>query len=846
MSTDSPFPIEAQLDPLGRALAKSPRVLLVAPPGAGKTTLVPQSLLNAKWLAGKKIVMLAPRRLAARAAAARIADLLGENVGETVGYRVRMDSRISDSTRIEVVTEGILTRQLQRDPGLEDTGLVIFDEFHERNLDGDLALAFCLDLQGVLNPELRILVMSATLDVAPLSSLLKDPPVIRCEGRQFPVETSYLGTQMPTGDIGTICGAIHRAVNSNHGSILVFLPGAGEIRRVAERLDQQHPGPEWDIIPLYGKLSKAVQDRAIVPSQKGKNKIVLATNIAETSLTIEGIGVVVDSGLERCLVHDPGASMSRLVCRPISKSSAHQRKGRAGRTGPGLCIRLWSKDYHRSLTQSRIPEIMEADLASFALETGIWGASDPEELRWLDPPPEASFGRAQSLLKDLAGLDSRGRITDHGKELALLPLHPRLAHMVLAANTTGNMQSACDLAAILSERDPLSFLRGAEQSDLQLRLDLLQAMRAGTSWQWYQARIHTSTARRVLQVSDDIRRRIVGTKRRERTMLSAGDLLALAYPDRIAQQRQQHSPGKSGQYLLASGRGCFLNQGDLLAQHPYLVVAELDGNRTSSRIYSAAAYSEKKLVSLYPGNIIEQQHLFWDEERMMTSACENRAYKHLTLSSRPIGLPEDNMVTEVLLEALTHHGIEVLPWEKKLLQLRARLTFLRAMDVEQWPDMSETTLLQELDNWLGPFLGGMRGFRDFSRLDLRAALMSRVPYQNHRLIDELAPTHLSVPSGSRVPIDYTSIPPFLAVRVQQMFGTSKHPTLYGGRQPLLLHLLSPAGRILQITSDLPGFWAEGWCEVQKEMKGRYPKHSWPDDPAQAKPTNRAKPRSRSS
>jgi len=823
---------------LHKALANHAAAVLQAPPGAGKTTCIPLFLRKAAWLDGRKIILLAPRRLAARAAAMRMSDLLGEKVGRTVGYRVRMDSRISTATRIEVVTEGVLTRMLQSDPSLEGVGLVIFDEYHERSLDADLGLALCFDMQGVLNTELRLLIMSATIDTGPVAAMLDDAPVIACPGRVFPVETRYVGRHTPVASVETVIEAVLSAARGESGSILVFLPGAPEIRQVARRLQAARLGPEWIVAPLFGNLTRSAQDQAIAPAPDGRRKIVLATSIAETSLTIEGIRVVVDSGLQRVPRFDVRSGLTRLVTVPVSRASADQRRGRAGRTGPGVCLRLWSRGIHHTLTPAHRPEILEADLAGMALELAIWGVDDPDKLNWLNPPSQGTFDSARCLLLSLGALDDDGQITDHGRQMAALPVHPRLAHMMVAADPLGHGGAACDLAALLSERDVVRFDPGRQDADMRIRLDLLQAARRKQVLTYPGATVDQSAVRRTIRAADHLRRRLDGNAG-DRDTVSIGRLLAWAYPDRIARRRSDR-----GKFLLANGRGAYLDPAETLAGEEFLIAVELDGERRNARIYRAAAYSLEILTQQFAGQIQWVEAVDWDTERRAVVARRDLKLDALTLRSEPLAAPDAQKVLAALLKGIRQQGLQCLPWTKSLRRWQQRVCFLRRLleDQRKWPDVSNDGLELDLTQWLAPYLIGMTRLRDLVRVELKKALFSMLPYPQHQQLDELAPTHLTVPSGSRIPIDYSGEVPVLAVRLQEMFGLVHTPSVAGDRQPLLIHLLSPAGRPVQVTQDLAGFWQTGYPQVKKDLKGRYPKHYWPDDPLRARATARVKPK----
>ena len=839
------LPIDAVLDDLRRALAENPCVVLEALPGAGKTTCIPLALQNAPWLKGLKMIVLAPRRLAARSAARRMSHLLKEKVGQTVGYRVRMDSRISEKTRIEVVTEGVLTRMLQSDPSIEGVGLVIFDEFHERSLDADLGLALCLDMQGVLNRDLRLLIMSATMEKGSLAAMMNHAPIIVCPGRLFPVKTRYVGHHTPSWSEDAIYRVVLSAAREETGSILVFLPGAGEIRKMARRLNGARLGTEWIIAPLFGKLSRAAQDQAILPPPTGRRKIVLATSIAETSLTIEGIRVVVDSGLQRTPRFDPRSGLTRLVTVPVSRASADQRRGRAGRTGPGVCLRLWSHQMHPTLPAVHRPKILEADLAGLVLELATWGVDDPEMLRWLDAPPKGSFHGAHDLLRELGALDERGKVTGHGRRMADLPVHPRLAHMVIAAESMGQGRLACDVAALLGERDLVRFEPGQQNVDMGLRVDLINAGRQNRSLVRSGMTVDRGTVDhgavdRAIRVSDHLRQRL-GSKGGNRDADALGMLLAWAYPDRIAQLR----PGIKGRFLLTNGRGAYLDSTSLLAAEPFLIAAELDGERREARVFKAASYRIDTLLKQFGDRVRWSESVSWDKERGGVKALRKLKMGAITLRSEPLIKPDSQQVLKVLLGGILQQGISCLPWNKTLRRWQTRVCFLGRLllkDDKTWPDISDGGLESNLNQWLSPYIVNMDRLRDLVRVDLKGALFSMLTYKQHKALDTLAPTHMEVPSGSRIPIDYGHSVPVLAVRLQEMFGLLQTPAVVGGRQPLLIHLLSPAGRPVQITRDLAGFWETGYIQVKKELKGRYPKHYWPDDPFQAKATARARPK----
>ena len=833
------LPVAAILEPLKSALRDNPAAVLVAPPGAGKTTAVPLALLEETWLSGRRLLLLSPRRLAARAAAYRMAALLNQKVGQTVGYRVRMESRVGPHTRIEVVTEGVLTRMLQSDPSLAGVGLVIFDEFHERSLDADLGLALCRDIQGVLNEALRLLVMSATLDPAAVAALLDDAPLIRCDGRIFSVETRYVGRPAAQPIERAVVSTIRQSVAVNEGNLLVFLPGAPEIRRVARLLGDGNLPRGWIVAPLYGNLSRDRQDAAISPPPAGRHKIVLATSIAETSLTIQQIGVVVDSGLQRAPRFDPGSGMTRLVTLPVSRASAGQRRGRAGRLGPGICYRLWNEATHHTLVAHNRPEILDTDLAGLALELAAWGLDAPGALDWLDPPPAPAFSLARQLLLDLGALDDDGKITDHGRHMAALPLHPRLAHMLLAALQEDMAVAACDTAAILSERDPLYFLGRERDADLRLRLDALQAYKAKRPFQMQVCTVDSSAIKHILKVSAMLQQRL-GISKKTNGASEPGQLLAWAYPDRIARQR----PDSPGRFLLTSGRGAYFDPPEPLSTSEYLVAAHLDGDRREARIFMAAETNKQRLLDQFAQQIRWQETVAWNPQRQAVSAIRKRVLGALTLETETLRNPAPQAVMTAMITGIRKSGIDILPWTRSLRSWQTRVMLMMRIDANggPWPDICDARLADTLEGWLSPYLSGMTQLNDLGTQAFSSALRNLLSWQQQRRVDELAPTHITVPSGTRLPIDYSEPIPVLAVRIQEMFGATATPAIAGGRMPVMLHLLSPAGRPAQITRDLAGFWQNSYPEVKKELKGRYPKHVWPDDPLSAAPTARAKPK----
>lgn len=830
----SALPIEALLPAIKKLLNSRPNGILVADPGAGKTTRVPLALLAEPWLAGRKIVMLEPRRLAARSAARYMATLLGEQVGETVGYRVKQDTRVGAHTRIEVITEGVLTRMLQADPALEDVGLVIFDEFHERSLHADLGLALTLQSQSLLRDDLRILIMSATLDAPSLSRLLGDAPVMMSEGRSFPVETVYLDRQtvMEKTLEQKVAKTVIHAVREHEGDLLVFLPGVAEIRKVEELLQAHDLGPQIRIAPLYGNLPQEQQDQAIAPCPPGVRKIVLATSIAESSLTVAGIQVVIDCGLMRVPRYSPRTGMTRLETIRVSRASADQRRGRAGRLGPGVCYRLWTKQEDRQLAAHNQPEIMDADLAPLALELAVWGVRNPGELLWLEEPPQAALTQAKALLQQLGALDRTGAVTPHGREMAALGIHPRLAHMVLRAKAHQLGALACDLAALLGERDIVYGGNRVVDVDIQLRVEALRGKGLTDSG----LRIDQAAVRRIRQESDQLKAQLGICEKGKEELSQCGFLLAYAFPDRIAQGRG------NGRYLLSNGRGAVMPQGQPLAQKPYLVAVELDDQGADSRIFLAASFDLKAWLAVERDQVESEEHISWDEEKEAVRARRRERLGALVLSETNIEEPDREQVLAALLQAIAKHGLEMLPWDKKSRQLQQRLVFLHRLD-PRWPDASDEHLLHTLAEWLAPHLSGMKSRADLQRLHMSGILEAMLSWTERQELDVLAPPHITVPSGSRIPVDYRDpAAPVLAVRLQEMFGLADTPRIGGGKIPLLLHLLSPAQRPVQVTRDLASFWANAYFEVKKDLKGRYPKHVWPDNPLEAMPTNRTRPR----
>ena len=839
--SQEPLPIDGILPLLRQTLKANQAVVLQAPPGAGKTTHVPLALLDEAWLAGRSILILEPRRLAARAACARMAQLRGEMAGETVGYRIRFDTKVSAKTRIEVLTEGILTRRLQTDPELKNVGLVVFDEFHERHLHADLALALCYDSQKALREDLKILVMSATLDGESISKLLDNAPIVTSEGRRYPVDIRYLPRD-PGGPLPPlVADAVQTAIENHDGDVLVFLPGAWEIRRTQELLEAQ-VADRVDVLPLYGDLPWEIQDRAIRPSA-GRRKIVLATPIAETSLTIEGVRVVVDGGFARVPQFDPRSGLTRLVTTRISRASSEQRAGRAGRLAPGVCYRLWSETTQRGLVPQTLPEIRTADLASLALELAAWGVRETRSLAWLDPPPEASFNQARELLTELDALDDSGLITKTGRAMARLPLHPRLSHMLFSAKQLGLESLACDIAALLSERDILSG-EARRSTDFSQRLEALWAFRRHGRQGIQAHHADAGACARANQAAQQFRRMQSLTEPANAIdAASAGLLLALAYPDRVALAR---APGET-RYLLASGRGARLPEAEMRLRQPCIVAASLDAGETEGLIYSAAPLDVNALRKYLAGHLRSEDVVRWDEQQQAVVARREERFGALVLDSKPLTNADTDSTRAAMLDGIRRLGIEALPWTREARDWQARVLSLRHwLPAENWPDVSDTALQATQDDWLGPYLDGIKRRDHLTRLDLYAILKNMLDWEQGVRLEEEAPTHLEVPSGSRVRLEY--IPgesPVLKVKLQEMFGQADTPRVAGGTVPVTLHLLSPAQRPIQVTQDLRGFWERTYPEVKKELKGRYPKHPWPEDPWSATPTRRTARRSRS-
>ncbi|TFV38536.1 ATP-dependent helicase HrpB [Bradyrhizobium niftali] len=808
------------LGDLSRTLEAHNAAVLVAPPGAGKTTRVPLALLDAPWAKAKKIIVLEPRRIAARASADRMAKSLGERAGETVGYRVRFGSKISRATRIEVVTEGIFTRQIMDDPELSGVAAVLFDEFHERSLDADLGLALARDAQTGLREDLRILVMSATLDGARVARLLGEAPVVESEGRAFPVETRYLGRKADAPIERQMADAIASALRADSGSVLAFLPGAAEIRRTQNFLAERVQDASIEIVPLFGALDAAVQDRAIAPAPKGTRKVVLATSIAETSLTIEGVRIVVDSGLARVPRYEPDIGLTRLETVRASRAAVDQRRGRAGRTEPGVCYRLWDEPQTASLAPYTQPEILSADLSSLVLDLAQWGVADPAALSFLDPPPQPAWKEAKSLLSELNALDGDGRITAEGRSLRALALPPRLARMIVDSHRAGSGEAAAEIAAILTERG-----LGGDSADLEYRRDQFRRDRSPRA----------SSAR-------DLARRwasqvAASEKAGQQEDLSTGLMLAYAFPDRVARNRG------NGSFVLANGRGAAVEQTSSLARAPYIAIGEMTGTAASGRILLAAQITEDDIERHFAEHIETVDETSFDRGAMALRARRKRALHAITLSEATLAVSPSEETPRILADGLIAAGLDRLPWSKAAKQWRDRVMFLRKAEGDSWPDLSDDGLIARRDDWLVPALYDKIALKDISAGDLSDALMALLPWEMRARLDREAPTHFEAPTGTVLAIDYEAEQgPTIAVRLQELFGLNTHPSIAAGKVPLVLELLSPAQRPVQVTRDLPGFWRGSYAAVRSDLRGRYPRHPWPEDPANALPTRRVKPR----
>ncbi|HYP57342.1 MAG TPA: ATP-dependent helicase HrpB [Beijerinckia sp.] len=817
------LPIDEVLDRITGHLARHPNGVLVAPPGAGKTTRVPLVLMDEAFAQEKRLILLEPRRVAARAAAERMAATLGEKVGERIGLRMRSQSLVSVRTRIEVVTEGVFARMILDDPALDGIAGVLFDEFHERSLDADLGLALALDAQAGLREDLRLLVMSATLDGARVATLLGNIDVIESQGRAFPVETRYLGRDPNERFEEAVTRATLRAMGEERGSALVFLPGQGEINRVAALLAERLRDPAIEIAPLYSAVDRAAQDRAIAPVPPGQRKIVLATSIAETSLTIEGVRIVIDSGLARVPRFEPDLGLTRLETVRASRAATDQRRGRAGRTEPGVCYRLWEEAANGALKAFTTPEILAADLSGLVIDLAAWGVRDPSSLSWLDPPPQPAINEARALLREIGALDDDFGLTEEGKAIGSLALPPRLARMVVTAAKTGEAASATEIATLIVERG-----LGGDSPDLALRIGRFR-------------RDRSSRAEDARRLARGFARRAGGAAEAAKAEpTAAARLLALAFPDRIAKAR-----GKQGEFLMANGRAAMLDPLEPLARAPYLAIGEIMGRAAAARILLAAALDEADVESLFGARIATSEALSFDSGRAALQSRRRRQLGALILSEQNLPVTPGPEAGRVLAEGIARIGLDRLPWTKSIAQWRDRVAFLRRSEPEDglWPDPSDEILAQSVGAWLAPHLAAKVSLAEIGAEDLDAALKSLLPWDMQRRLDQEAPAHYETPAGSRIALDYSSeTGPVLAVRVQELYGLGIHPALAKGRVPLTLELLSPASRPIQITRDLPGFWRGSWAAVKSEMKGRYPRHVWPDDPAAALPTARAKPR----
>ncbi|WP_054958416.1 ATP-dependent helicase HrpB [Paenibacillus dakarensis] len=827
------LPIQGVLPLLKETFRKHNSAVLIAEPGAGKTTQTPIAFLDEPWLTGKKIIMLEPRRLAARAAATYMASMIGEPVGRTIGYRVRMESRTGRETVIEVVTEGILTRMLQSDPELSDVAMIIFDEFHERSIHADTGLALSLEAQSVLREDLKLLVMSATLDAEPVASLMGDAPIIHCTGRSFPVKTIYA----KVGSLGLeqACSkVIQRALSEEDGDVLVFLPGVGEIRRTAQELGCADLPGNIIIRELYGQLSPEKQDEALRPAIEGQRRIILSTSIAETSLTIEGIRIVVDSGMMRTEVFSPRTGLPQLITKRVSRASADQRRGRAGRLAPGTCYRLWSEEEHAHLLKMSLPDIRQSDLTPLALELAVWGVRNPEQLSWLDMPPAAVFEQGRELLKQLGALDNSGAVTEHGRRMAELGMHPRLAHMLLSGKEVGHGALACRLAVLLQERDIFSGQEAAADRDITSRVEQILHLEQGLS-HFHKSEGKKGTIKRMIQEIHHLCRLLgLSMDTKQVDVNSVGLVLSFAYPDRIAKNRG------GGSFLLRSGRGAALKSTQPLSKAAYIVAAAVDDKGTDGTIQLASALDEEFIWRYYSNEITDVKEVVWDSSAGAVRARVKRTLGALVLKEQVYEQPLAEELSAAVLEGIRREGLSLLPWPKQAIQFRQRLQFM-SLHNPGWPDVSDEALLDQLEDWLEPYLQGVRSRQALQKLHTGSLLENLLSWDQRQQLNQDAPTHIKAPGGSSIAIDYQDpSKPVMAVRLQEMFGLSETPRIAGGRVPLTIHLLSPAQRPVQVTSDLSSFWHSGYFEVKKDLKGRYPKHYWPDDPLQAMPTNRTK------
>jgi len=855
------LPINDVLNEIKSTLNIHGRVVLQAPPGAGKTTAIPLALLNETWLVGKQIIMLEPRRLAARNAASRMAYLINEKVGETVGYQIRQDNCFSKKTRILVVTEGILTRKLQADPELANTALVIFDEFHERSLHGDLSLALCLQSQQVLNETLKILVMSATLNTQGVAQLLDNAPVIESKGRSFPVDNVYLEKPLKktANDysnnqqlITELFRVIKKVISEQQGSCLVFLPGVKEINQLAGKLKQYINNDKINnilIAPLHGSLSKQQQDQAISAPLNDSRKIVLATNIAETSLTIEGINCVVDSGLQRILKYSPSTAMNALNTQFISEDSATQRSGRGGRLAAGVCFRLWTAQQQQRLQKHSLAEILHSDLSSLVLELANWGVQEADELQWMDIPPESAVAQAKSLLKQLGALDVNEKITPHGVDMLKLGVHPRLAHMMLKSITLNQPYHACLISSLLTEKD--IFAHTADKSaDISDRIKvLLEFGKSNTKQQG----IDYLQCKRIIQTASDFLKRLQRWSKDdfENEVITeySGVLLAYAYPDRIAKQRKVDD----ARYLLSSGKGASIPE--YLQHHLYefLVIANLDGKLTNAdaRIYLSAEITLLQLSEYFSELVKVEEEIVWNENVQRVEAKVTESIGKVIINQKLSVTANKEKIQQCLIEEIYKTGLQCLNWSPQTMALQKRVVFIRRQLVSSdlvenklqidLPDFSDNYLLENLSDWLLPYLSNENSFKQCQKINLCTLLEARLSWEQKQLVDRLAPEKIKVPSGSSIKIDYTdTLQPVLAVRLQEVFGLYETPTILDGQCKLMMHLLSPANRPMQVTRDLNSFWKTTYHDVKKELRGQYKRHYWPDDPFTAKATSKTK------
>ena len=821
------LPIMAVLPEIQNSLQDHNVVILAAEPGSGKTTIVPLMLLGHSSLQNRKIIMLEPRRLAARMAAKRMSELASDVLGGVVGYRIRFDSRISKKTEIEVVTEGVFLRMIQSDPELSGVGLIIFDEFHERSIQSDLALAFCLDTLD-LREDLKIMIMSATIDTDQISSLLNNAPVITGQGHCFPVEIEYLSFESNDYIIPQTVRAIHRAVENDSGDILVFLPGAGEIRAVEKKIQGN-----FIVFPLYGDLPQVKQD--LIFKKSKQRRIILATPIAETSLTIEGISVVIDSGLMKKPFFSPATSLSSLRTVPISKASALQRSGRAGRLGPGRCYRLWTKTEQFSKSNFLPPEILHADLSPFLLEILQWGVKDPEELKWLDPPRQGQIKQARLLLEQLGAIDSRSSLTETGKQIAALPLHPRLALMLLHGKKNEQTKLACQLAALLQNRDLFRGIHGHKSADIEDRIEVLRLFEQNKTARILARSIDLNLCKRIMRESKQYQNLLGNTDKQQSYPEDAGNLLALAYPERIAKKKTESST-----HLLASGRAVLLPPGDHLQKSPFLVAANVDGGKKQGRIFLAAALSLEDIMANHKHLLKLEQRTEWTGQKVQTISVLSLG--KLEIKKDLLSTTDPEQASKCFLSGIKQLGPACLRWPLKSQELRARIETARVLSPEQWPNVSETGLFSDL-SWLEPYLHTISSIKELKKLDLHSILLTMLPWQQQQLLEKLLPTHYRAPSGSKIKLDYSNgAAPVLSIRLQEMFGVTETPLFFGGKLTAIIHLLSPARRPVQVTSDLASFWRNTYPQVKKELAGRYPKHYWPDNPLIAKATARCKPR----